>query len=71
MQQAQPIQVGDRVQVCRPLINLPEGSTGVVQSIFHTVDRYDVLFDERHVLYVLYRHEFALISPERAREVGR
>jgi hypothetical protein len=66
----EPIQAGDRVRASCPLVNLPEGSTGVVQRVFHTVDLYDVLFEERHLLYVLHRRHLALMPPERIHEVA-
>jgi len=67
MQPEQPFCVGDRVQVLRALAHLPKGTNGIVQRAFPTVDLYDVLFDERRVLYVIHRSDLALESQERAR----
>ena len=71
MQQAQQPQVGDYVRACCSLVNLPEGSIGIVQRVFHTVDLYDVLFDKQRIQYMLHGRDIVLASPERAREAGR
>lgn len=71
MQQAQPIQAGDRVRACCSLVNLPQGTAGIVQRVFHTVELYDVLFEAQRVQYVLHRDEIELMPPERVREAAR
>ena len=70
MQHAQSIHVGDRVRACCSLANLPEGSTGIVQRIFHTVGLYDVLFEAQRVQYILHRHDLVLVPRERVRQVA-
>ena len=69
MHRPQPLSVGDRVRVLRPLAHLPRGTNGTVQRAFPTVDLYDVLFDESRVLYVIHRRDL-VVEEERARAVG-
>lgn len=71
MQQAQQLQVGDLVRARCSLANLPEGSIGIVQRVFHTVDLYDVLFDHQRIQYMLHGRDLTLASPELTREAGR
>jgi hypothetical protein len=67
MHPEQPLCVGDRVRVLRTFAHLPKGTNGIIQRAFPTVDLYDVLFDERRVLYVIHRSDLVLEPRERAR----
>ena len=71
MPPAECLQVGDRVCASCALANLPEGSAGIVQRVFQSVELYDVLFDHQRVQYVLHRRDLVLMPPERVREAAR
>lgn len=70
MEQPEKLQAGDYVRARCSLPHLPEGSAGIVQRVFASVDRYDVLFEEQRVQYVLHRRDLILETPKRVREAS-
>lgn len=63
MYQTLRFHVGDRISTKYALAQLPAGSCGTVQSVFLTVnDAYDVLFESKQTLRIVFQSDLTLLS---------
>jgi len=66
MNQVQQFHEGDRISTRCPIVGLPAGSCGTVQSVYRSVEGvYDVLFEPTQTRRVVLQSELSLLAPAR------